>query len=105
MPLVTVSLSAGHPPTWRRAILDSIHDAIAATGFPATDRFQRLLELPPDDFVVHPTHPDLARARTHEFILLEILLSTGRPDDLKDALRRAIVQNLSRRRGSPPRTS
>ncbi len=90
------------PLTWRRAILDSIHNAVAATGFPATDRFQRVLEFGPDDLVVHPTHPNLSTARTPEFILVEILLSTGRPDDLKDALRRAIVQNLGRRLGLSP---
>lgn len=102
MPPVTVSLCAGHPPTWRRAILDSIHDAVAATGFPATDRFQRVLELGPDDLVFHPTHPNLSTARTAGFILVEILLSAGRPDDLKGALRRAIVQNLGRRPGLSP---
>ncbi len=102
MPMVTVSLLAGRPPAWRRAILDAIHDAIVATGFPDTDRFQRVLEFAPDDLVVHPTHPDLSTPRTNQFILVEILLSSGRSDDLKDTLRHAIVQNLGRQPGISP---
>ena len=74
----------------------------AAAGFPNTDRFQRVLELGPDDLIFHPTHPDLSTARTQEFILVQILLSSGRSDDLKDTLRRAIVQNLGRQPGTAP---
>jgi phenylpyruvate tautomerase PptA (4-oxalocrotonate tautomerase family) len=102
MPLVTVSLLAGRPPSWNQAILDGVHDAIVAAGFPSTDRFQRMLELGPEHLIFHPTHPDLPTARTQQFVLVEILLSSGRPDDLKDTLRRTIVQNLGRRPGISP---
>ena len=61
-----------------------------------------MLELGPDDLIFHPMHPDLSTARTQEFILVQILLSSGRSDDLKDTLRRAIVQNLGRQPGTAP---
>jgi hypothetical protein len=67
MPMVTVSLLAGRRPAWRRAILDGIHDAIVAAGFPVTDRFQRVLEFGPDDLAFRSTHPDLRTARTQAF--------------------------------------
>jgi hypothetical protein len=71
MAMVTVSLLAGRPPAWRRVILDGIHDAIVAAGFPDTDRFQRVREFGPDGLAFHPTHPDLPTARTQVFALVE----------------------------------
>ena len=55
MPLVTVTLLRGRDAAFRRAILDGVHGALVASGVPATDRFQRVLQLDPDDFVFDPT--------------------------------------------------
>ena len=60
--------------------------ALVAAGVPADDRFQRVLELPPERLHIHPTYPDAARPRGDGFVLIEILWSAGRSVKVKRAL-------------------
>jgi phenylpyruvate tautomerase PptA (4-oxalocrotonate tautomerase family) len=86
MPLVTLTLRAPVDSGRARAILDRVHAALVAAGVPATDRFQRVLELAPDRFIVDPRYPDLARDRGPGFVLIEILWSVGRSVNVKRKL-------------------
>ncbi|HEU4623092.1 MAG TPA: tautomerase family protein, partial [Burkholderiaceae bacterium] len=45
--------------------------------------FQRVLELSEDDFRFDPQYPDVANARTNDFVLIEILWSVGRSVKIK----------------------
>ena len=67
MPLVTVTLRAPKAPAFKHAILDGVHRALVASGVPEADRFQRVLELPADDFRFDPQYPDVASPRTENF--------------------------------------
>ena len=50
MPLVTLTVREGKSSAFKSAILDGVHRALIASGVPEKDRFQRVLELGPDDF-------------------------------------------------------
>lgn len=102
MPLITITLRDTTPPAERRAIADGIHQAIAGAGFPAADRFQRILALPADQLIYDPRHPDLTTPRSERFVLVEILLSVGRSVEFKRDLLAALVANLQRDPGLDP---
>ena len=97
MPLVTLTVRRGKDAAFKSAVLNAVHGALVARGVPESDRFHRVLELSADDFRFDASYPDLASPRTDEFVLIEILLSTGRSVkikrkiavDLIDALRQA----------------
>jgi phenylpyruvate tautomerase PptA (4-oxalocrotonate tautomerase family) len=86
MPLVTVTLRQGKSAAFKSAVLDAVHAALVGAGVPTTDRFQRVLELTPENFRYDPSYPDLARPRDQDFILIEILLSVGRSVKIKRKL-------------------
>jgi phenylpyruvate tautomerase PptA (4-oxalocrotonate tautomerase family) len=90
VPLVTLTLRRPRDAAFKRAVLDTVHAALVAAGVPETDRFQRVLTLAPEDFVVDARYPDLAADRGADFVLIEILWSVGRSVKIK----RTLVQNL-----------
>jgi len=102
MPLVTVTLRRPRAPKDRTAILDGVHAALVAAGVPATDRFQRVLELDAQSFVVDPRYPDLECDRDDAFVLIEILWSVGRSAKIKRKLVADIVAALARVPGLDP---
>src|SRR6266550_4242656 len=59
MPLVTITVRTGKSSAFKSAILDGVHRALIASGVPEKDRFQRVLELGPDDFRFDPEYPHL----------------------------------------------
>ena len=97
MPLVTLTVRRGKDAAFKSEVLDAVHNALVASGVPQADRFHRVLELSAEDFRYDASYPDLATPRTDDFVLIEVLLSTGRSvkvkrkiaTDLIDALRRA----------------
>lgn len=86
MPLVTLTTRRGQSPGRIDAVLEAVHAALVACGVPADDRFQRVLELPPEHLRVDARYPDAARPRGAEFMLIEILWSAGRSVKVKRAL-------------------
>jgi phenylpyruvate tautomerase PptA (4-oxalocrotonate tautomerase family) len=94
MPLVTLTVRQPKSPAFKSAVLDAVHDALAAAGVPVTDKFQRVLELPADDFRFDPGYPDLATPRTDDFVLIEILWSVGRSVKVKKKLLGELMANL-----------
>ena len=102
MPLVTVTLRAGKKAAWKHAILDSVHRALVSSGVPESDRFQRVLELAEDDFRFDPAYPDLAKPRSADFALIEILWSVGRSVKVKRKVVADIVEALRASPGLDP---
>ena len=98
MPLVTVTLRGARTPEYKAAILDGVHQALVASGVPATDRFQRVLELDAQSFVYDPRYPDLAQDRGDDFVLVEILWSVGRNVKIK---RKVVADVVAALAGSP----
>ncbi|HEV2979267.1 MAG TPA: tautomerase family protein [Casimicrobiaceae bacterium] len=89
MPLVRISLRAGKPPVYRRAIGDGIHRAMVDTlAVPEHDRFQIITEHEPDGLVYDPSY--LGIDRSDDVVLVQITLSVGRkPTQKRDFFARA----------------
>ena len=94
MPLVTVTVRKPKPTEFKSGVLDAVHAALVASGVPAADKFQRVLELDAADFRYDPSYPDLARPRDENFVLIEILWSVGRSVKVKRKFLEDLMQRL-----------
>jgi phenylpyruvate tautomerase PptA (4-oxalocrotonate tautomerase family) len=94
MPLVTLTVRKPKTAEFKSAVLDAVHAALVSTGVPATDTFQRVLELAADDFRFDPGYPDVGSPRNDDFALIEILWSVGRSVKVKKKLLEELMANL-----------
>lgn len=94
MPLVTLTVRKPKSSEFKNAVLDSVHAALIASGIPATDKFQRVLELDADDFRFDASYPDLTTPRNDDFVLIEILWSVGRSVKIKKKVLDDIISGL-----------
>ena len=92
MPLVTITVQSPKSPEFKRQALDAVHAALVCVGVPETDRFQRVLELAPDDFLFDPGYPDAAHPRGADFVLVEVLWSVGRSVKVKRQMLAELVR-------------
>ena len=95
MPLVTLTVRKPKSSAFKSTVLDAVHSALVASGVPATDKFQRVIELESDDFRFDPTYPDLQSERNSDFVLIEILWSVGRSVKVKKKLLEQLMRTLS----------
>jgi phenylpyruvate tautomerase PptA (4-oxalocrotonate tautomerase family) len=86
MPLVTLTVCKPKPAAFKSKVLDAAHAALVASGVPQTDKFQRAIELAPEDFRFDPSYPDLQSPRDQDFVLIEIFWSVGRSVKVKRKL-------------------
>jgi len=96
MPLVTLTVRRPKTDAFKDTILEAVHAALLSSGVPATDKFQRILELEPGDFRFDPSYPDLASSRNDDFVLIEILWSVGRSVKVRRKLLGELMDGLSR---------
>src|SRR5690242_18798240 len=102
MPLVTVTLQKDPGREFKSAILDGVQRSLVASGVPETDRFQRVLTLDEASFRYDARYPDVATARSADFVLIEILWSVGRSVKVKRKVTADIVAALARDPGLDP---
>jgi len=102
MPLVTLTIRKGKSAEFKSAVLGAVHHALVTSGVPEKDRFQRVLELSPDDFRFDPEYPDVAVPRTDDFVLIEILLSVGRSVKVKKKILADILAAVAKDPGLNP---
>jgi phenylpyruvate tautomerase PptA (4-oxalocrotonate tautomerase family) len=95
MPFITLTLLKGRPAAEKKQILDAVHASLVDAGVPATDRFQRVIELEPENFIYDATYPDLATPRTDKFMVIEIMLSVGRSVKIKRKLLAHLMGGLT----------
>src|SRR5690348_16147751 len=101
MPLVQISLRRGKSREVRQAIADGIHRALVdVIGIPPKDRFQLITEHDDDNRIYDRTYLDVARS--DDTVFVEISLRRGRPDALKQAFYRRVVENLAADSGLRP---
>jgi len=100
MPLVTLTVLDSTPDDRRRALLDTVHEALVAVGIPTADRFQRVLPLPAASLVFDATYPErpdaCASRRDEHFAIVEVLWSAGRSVKVKKQLLQHLVEGLRR---------
>ena len=94
MPLVTLTVRKPKSAEFKRTLLDAVHAALVSSGVPATDKFQRVIELEAADFRFDPGYPDVQGSRDGDFALVEILWSVGRSVKVKKKLLAELMETL-----------
>jgi 4-oxalocrotonate tautomerase len=98
MPFVRITMAQGRSVEDRRAIAESVHQALVETaGVPADDFFCAIHELPPEDFRFDPTY--LGIPRTKELIVVQIVLNAGRTVEVKRLLYARLAEKVGQRPG------
>ena len=96
MPLVTLTVRKPKSSTFKTTLLNAVHAALVSSGVPATDRFQRVIELEAEDFRFDPSYPDVKTERNEDFALIEILWSVGRSVKVKKKLLEELMATLTK---------
>lgn len=88
MPVVKIYIVEGKSSKYKKAVLSSVHDALVeALGIPDSDRFQRIIEVPAEEF-------EFPADKTSGFMIIEINLFPGRTKEQKKAAIECISGNL-----------
>jgi Tautomerase enzyme len=94
MPLFTITMRSARTGPDKRVISTAIHAASVSAGYPQNDMFQRFFSLEPDDLLVDPTYPGLAKPRTDNLLMIEIVVSSGTETKQKHQLLAALIAHL-----------
>jgi hypothetical protein len=79
MPFVTFTVRRGLGAADKSRLSEAMLEAQVAAGYHRADRFHRFLEVGQDDLLVDPRFPDYATERTDRFMVVEVVISSGRP--------------------------
>jgi hypothetical protein len=79
MPFVTFTVRRGLSAADKSRLSEAMLEAQVAAGYRRADRFHRILEVDQDDLLVDPRFPDYATDRTDRFMVVEVVISSGRP--------------------------
>ena len=81
MPFVTFTVRRGLSAADKSRLSEAMLEAQVAAGYHAADRFHRFLEVEQDDLLVDPRFPDYTTERTDRFMVVEVIISKGRPTE------------------------
>jgi 4-oxalocrotonate tautomerase len=99
MPLIRISLQAGKPANYRRAIAENV--SLRETfNVPDNDFFATVDELEPRDFMYDRTYFNIER--TDDLVLIQLTVSNTRTVEQKKALYGRIVERLRKNAGLRP---
>ena len=79
MPFVTFTVRRGLSAADKSLLSEAMLDAQVAAGYHRVDRFHRFLEVGQDDLLADPHFPDYATDRSDRFMVVEVVISSGRP--------------------------
>ena len=79
MPFVTFTVRRGLSAADKVRLSEAMLEAQVAAGYHQADRFHRFLEVGQDDLLVDPRFPDYTTDRTHRFMVVEVIISRGKP--------------------------
>jgi hypothetical protein len=79
MPFVTFTVRRTISAAEKSRLSEAMLEARVAAGYHQADRFHRFLEVGEDDLLVDPRYPEYATDRTDRFMVVEVVISSGRP--------------------------
>ena len=89
MPLVRIEMIKGKSAEYKKQVLECVHAGLEeALGIPDWDRFQRIVEIPREDFETAPGKSD-------DFMIIELTLFPGRTKEQKGKAFEIITSKLS----------
>ena len=96
MPLVKVEMKKGKNSEFKKSIFECIHSALMTSfGIEDWDRFQRIIEIEPDDF-------ETPQGKTDNFMIIELTIFPGRTTEQKKNAIEMITSNLTNTLGIAP---
>ncbi len=96
MPLVRIDMVKGKSLEYKKTVLDVVHEGlIDAFGIEDRDRFQRIVEIPKEDF-------ERPEGKTDNFMLIELTIFPGRSKEQKKAAITKITADLNTKLGIAP---
>ena len=96
MPLVRIEMIKGKSAEYKKQVLECVHTGLEeALGIPDWDRFQRIVEIPREDFETAPGKSD-------NFMIIELTLFPGRTKEQKGNAIKTITAKLSEKLGINP---
>ena len=97
MPLVRVDMVKGKTPEYKKKVLECIHDGLMESiGIEDWDRFQRILEIPEEDF-------EIPSGKSDDFMIIELTLLPGRTKEQKGKAIELITLKLADELGISPK--
>jgi len=101
MPFVRISLLAGKPPEYVRALADGVHQALVeAFEVPADDRFQAVHQHAPGDLIFDVHY--LGVERSNDFVVVCVTAGRPRTTATKKAFYQRLTDVLARSPGLRP---
>ena len=96
MPLVRVEMKKGKSAEYKKSVLECIHAGLVSSlGIEDWDRFQRIIEITPEDFETAP-------GKTDNFMIIELTIFPGRTKEQKKNAIEMITANLNKTLGIEP---
>jgi Tautomerase enzyme len=102
MPFVTFTVRRGLSPADKARLSEAMLEAQVAAGYHRADRFHRFIEVGQDDLLVDPRFPDYAADRTDRFMVVELVISSGRPTGTAAAMANEAVRLFGERLNLAP---
>ena len=102
MPVVTFTVRRGFSASEKTSLSQAMLEAQVAAGFEKNDLFHRFLEMEPGDLLVDARYPAYEADRTDRFVLVEVLISAGRPPAVATIMADEAVRLLGERLGLAP---
>ncbi|KVT44877.1 tautomerase family protein [Burkholderia ubonensis] len=101
MPFTRIALREGKPAEYRAALVDGVHRALMRTfNVPEDDIFMVVTEHANENFVFGRHYLDIERS--DDLVMIQITANNTRTLEQKQALYRAIADNLAQRPGVRP---
>ena len=97
MPLVTFTVRRGLSASDKSRLSEAMLAAQVAAGYHRADRFHRFLEVDQDDLLADPRFPDYAADRTDRFMVVEVVISRGKPTGIASAMAEEAVRLFGER--------
>ena len=99
---MTFTLRRGRNIAEQALLSEAMTEALVAAGYDASDRFHRFLELEQSDFLVDPHYPDYAEPRSERFMMVEVIISRGKPPRTAPAIADTAMELFRARPGLSP---
>lgn len=97
MPFVTFTVRRGLSATNKSDLSEAMLEAQVAAGYHRADFFHRFIEVGQDDFLVNPRFPDYATDRSDRFMVVEVIISRGKPAETADTIANEAVRLFGER--------
>jgi hypothetical protein len=102
MPFVTFTVQRGLSAADKSRLSEAMLEAQVAAGYHRADLFHRFLEVGRDDLLADPRFPDYATDRTERFMVVEVIISSGKPTGTADIIADEAVRLFGERLNLAP---